>query len=55
MVSSGEDKHVRFFNKMVDVVGLGLHDYNDIIKNPMDLAKNFCQSPLDFASNVRMS
>ena len=29
-------KHAWIFRKPVDAVGLGLHDYNDIIKNPMD-------------------
>ncbi|XP_021903651.1 transcription factor GTE7-like [Carica papaya] len=55
-------KHGYIFNSPVDVVGLGLHDYLDIIKNPMDLgtvksrlAKNFYDSPLDFAADVRLT
>lgn len=55
-------KHGYIFNSPVDVVGLGLHDYYDIIKNPMDLgtikskmAKNLYSSPLDFASDVRLT
>ncbi|XVF44904.1 hypothetical protein PTKIN_Ptkin02bG0160700 [Pterospermum kingtungense] len=55
-------KHGYIFNSPVDVVGLGLHDYYDIIKNPMDLgtvksrmAKNFYRSPLDFAADVRLT
>ncbi|KAK9004548.1 hypothetical protein V6N11_042013 [Hibiscus sabdariffa] len=55
-------KHGYVFNSPVDVVGLGLHDYYTIIKNPMDLgtvksrlAKNFYASPLDFAADVRLT
>ncbi|KAJ4966678.1 hypothetical protein NE237_018527 [Protea cynaroides] len=50
------------FNDPVDVVGMGLHDYNQIIKHPMDLgtvksklSKNIYESPLDFASDVRLT
>ncbi|KAJ6409385.1 hypothetical protein OIU84_008978 [Salix udensis] len=50
------------FNTPVDVVGLQLHDYNDIIKNPMDLgtvksklSKNLYESPRDFAADVRLT
>ncbi|GMJ06797.1 hypothetical protein HRI_004348900 [Hibiscus trionum] len=50
------------FNSPVDVIGLGLHDYYNVIKNPMDLgtiksrmAKNFYGSPLDFAADVRLA
>ncbi|KAK9134198.1 hypothetical protein Syun_013528 [Stephania yunnanensis] len=50
------------FNVPVDVVGMGLHDYNQIIKHPMDLGtvksklgNNLYQSPSDFASDVRLT
>ncbi|XP_019423370.1 PREDICTED: transcription factor GTE7-like isoform X1 [Lupinus angustifolius] len=50
------------FNVPVDVVGLGLHDYYDIIKKPMDLgtvklnlAKNVYSSPSEFAADVRLT
>ncbi|KAJ8769011.1 hypothetical protein K2173_024006 [Erythroxylum novogranatense] len=50
------------FNTPVDVVGLQLHDYYDIIKNPMDLGtvksklgKNLYDSPYDFAADVRLT
>eukprot|EP00268_Persea_americana_P035231 TRINITY_DN34792_c0_g1_i2.p1 TRINITY_DN34792_c0_g1~~TRINITY_DN34792_c0_g1_i2.p1 ORF type:complete len:530 (-),score=104.44 TRINITY_DN34792_c0_g1_i2:2639-4228(-) len=50
------------FNKPVDVVALGLHDYRQIIKQPMDLGtvkskmkKNLYSSPLDFAADVRLT
>lgn len=50
------------FNSPVDVVALGLHDYYQIIKNPMDLGtvksklkKNLYQTPLDFAADVRLT
>ncbi|KAG6652735.1 hypothetical protein I3843_05G027300 [Carya illinoinensis] len=50
------------FNEPVDVVGMGLHDYHDIIKQPMDLGtvksrlgRNLYQSPLDFAADVRLT
>ncbi|PON32576.1 Bromodomain containing protein [Parasponia andersonii] len=55
-------KHPWIFNKPVDVVGMGLHDYHDIIKRPMDLgtvksnlSKNLYASPVDFASDVRLT
>ncbi|KAF8411317.1 hypothetical protein HHK36_003864 [Tetracentron sinense] len=55
-------KHSWIFNVPVDVVGQGLHDYNQIIKYPMDLGtvksklgKNLYASPLDFASDVRLT
>ncbi|XP_057952505.1 transcription factor GTE7-like isoform X2 [Malania oleifera] len=55
-------KHGWVFNTPVDVVGLGLHDYNQIIKHPMDLGtvktklgKDQYASPLDFASDVRLT
>ncbi|EOX98604.1 Global transcription factor group, putative isoform 4 [Theobroma cacao] len=57
-----KQKYGYIFNSPVDVVGMGLHDYYDIIKNPMDLgtvksrmAKNFYGSPLDFAADVRLT
>ncbi|XP_059661449.1 transcription factor GTE4-like [Cornus florida] len=54
-------KHAWVFNKPVDAKSLGLHDYHDIIKNPMDmgtvkskLAKNWYKSPRAFAEDVRL-
>lgn len=51
-----------WFNEPVDVVGMGLHDYYDIIKTPMDLgtvksklAKNLYLSALDFAADVKLT
>ncbi|CAN7113989.1 hypothetical protein BRARA_C00430 [Brassica rapa] len=50
------------FNTPVDVLGLGLHDYHLIVKKPMDLGtvktnleKGFYRSPVDFASDVRLT
>ncbi|CAK9136945.1 unnamed protein product [Ilex paraguariensis] len=50
------------FNKPVDAVALGLHDYHRIIKQPMDLgtvkgnlAKGLFVSPVDFAADVRLT
>lgn len=50
------------FNKPVDVVGLGLHDYYKIVKKPMDLGsvkskleRKGYLSPLEFASDVRLT
>ncbi|KAJ6777372.1 TRANSCRIPTION FACTOR GTE7-LIKE [Salix koriyanagi] len=50
------------FNSPVDVAGMQLHDYYDIIKTPMDLGtvkskltKNFYESPRDFAADVRLT
>jgi len=55
-------KHGWIFNVPVDVVGMGLHDYYDIIKQPMDLgtvksnlSKNVYSTPADFASDVRLT
>ncbi|TXG73202.1 hypothetical protein EZV62_001781 [Acer yangbiense] len=55
-------KHGYIFNSPVDVVGMGLHDYYDIIKNPMDLGtvksklnKILYDSPADFAADVRLT
>lgn len=55
-------KHGWVFNKPVDTVHLGLHDYFDIIKNPMDLgtvktrlSKNWYKSPKEFAEDVRLT
>ncbi|XP_022136729.1 transcription factor GTE7-like isoform X2 [Momordica charantia] len=57
-----KQKFGMIFNKPVDVIGLGLHDYYDIVKHPMDLgtvksklAKNSYESPLDFADDVRLT
>ncbi|KAL0306815.1 UNVERIFIED_CONTAM: Transcription factor GTE4 [Sesamum radiatum] len=55
-------KHGWVFNKPVDAVGLGLHDYFEIIRNPMDLGtvkdrltQNWYKSPLEFAEDVRLT
>lgn len=55
-------KHGYVFNVPVDVEGFKLHDYYDIIKNPMDLGtvksklgKNLYDSPMDFAADVRLT
>ncbi|KAL7087015.1 hypothetical protein ACP275_13G039100 [Erythranthe tilingii] len=55
-------KHGWVFNKPVDAVGLGLHDYFEIIRNPMDLgtvkdrlAQNWYKSPMEFAEDVRLT
>lgn len=49
------------FNTPVDVYALGLHDYHDIIKHPMDLgtiktrlSQNWYKSPKEFAEDVRL-
>lgn len=55
-------KHAFVFSKPVDVQGLKLRDYHQIIKQPMDLGtvksrlnnKEY-QTPLDFASDVRLT
>ncbi|XP_077217387.1 uncharacterized protein LOC143851789 [Tasmannia lanceolata] len=51
------------FNSPVNVVELKLHDYFDIIKNPMDLGTikqklesgAYCSDPLSFAFDVRLT
>ncbi|KAF2296523.1 hypothetical protein GH714_040552 [Hevea brasiliensis] len=55
-------KHAYVFNVPVDVEGMKLHDYYDIIKNPMDLGtvksklgKNLYDLPTDFAVDVRLT
>lgn len=55
-------KHAYIFNVPVDVEGMKLHDYFDIIKNPMDLGtvksklgKGLYDSPMDFAADVRLT
>lgn len=55
-------KHGWVFNKPVDAKALGLHDYFDIIKNPIDLgtvksrlSKNWYNSPREFAEDVRLT
>ncbi|XP_041991581.1 transcription factor GTE4-like isoform X2 [Salvia splendens] len=52
-------KHGWVFNKPVDAVALGLHDYFEIIRNPMDLGtvkgrlnQNWYKSPMEFAEDV---
>ncbi|KAK1568687.1 hypothetical protein Q3G72_027544 [Acer saccharum] len=55
-------KYEYLFNSPVDVVGMDLHNYYDIIKNHMDLGtvksklnKNLYDSPADFAADVRLT
>ncbi|KAL9232456.1 hypothetical protein vseg_007567 [Gypsophila vaccaria] len=55
-------KHGWVFNVPVDVKRLGLHDYFDIIKHPMDLgtvktrlANNWYKTPREFAEDVRLT
>lgn len=55
-------KHGWVFNLPVDAKSLGLHDYFDIIKEPMDLGtvksrlnKNFYTTPVEFAEDVRLT
>ncbi|KAL1555646.1 transcription factor GTE4-like isoform X1 [Salvia divinorum] len=52
-------KHAWVFNKPVDAVALGLHDYFEIIRNPMDLGtvkgrltQRWYKSPTEFAEDV---
>lgn len=54
-------KHGWVFNEPVNVKALGLHDYHDIIKHPMDLgtiktrlSQNWYKSPMEFAEDVRL-
>ncbi|RAL49107.1 hypothetical protein DM860_015098 [Cuscuta australis] len=49
------------FNTPVNANALGLHDYHDIIKHPMDfgtiktrLSRNMYKSPMEFAHDVRL-
>ncbi|KAG1361464.1 putative transcription factor GTE7 [Cocos nucifera] len=51
-----------WFNSLVDVVGMGLHDYFQIIGHPMDLGtmksklnKGLYPSPLEFAADIRLT
>ncbi|KAI3961270.1 hypothetical protein MKX01_006984 [Papaver californicum] len=55
-------KHGYIFNEPVDPIKLMLHDYNSIIRNPMDLGtvneklgKGLYKTPLEFASDVRLT
>ncbi|XAR56486.1 hypothetical protein NMG60_11037000 [Bertholletia excelsa] len=55
-------KYAWVFNKPVDAKALGLRDYHDIIKHPMDLgtiktrlSKNWYKSPREFAEDVRLT
>nr|XP_043624294.1 transcription factor GTE3, chloroplastic-like [Erigeron canadensis] len=55
-------KHSWVFNTPVDPLALGLHDYFDIVKHPMDLGtvksrleKNWYNSPMEFAEDVRLT
>ncbi|KAM1022716.1 hypothetical protein ACFX2I_043608 [Malus domestica] len=57
-----KQKYAWIFNRPVDVVTLGLHDYYDIIKKPMDLgavktnlAKGLYSTPSDFSADVRLT
>ncbi|XP_016468598.2 transcription factor GTE4 [Nicotiana tabacum] len=54
-------KHGWVFNEPVNVEALGLHDYHDIIKHPMDLgtiknrlSQNWYKSPKEFAEDIRL-
>ncbi|XP_073297143.1 transcription factor GTE4-like isoform X2 [Primulina huaijiensis] len=54
-------KHGWVFNTPVDAAGLGLHDYFEIIKKPMDLGtvktrlnQSWYKSPVEFAEDVRL-
>ncbi|KAL2476407.1 Transcription factor GTE4 [Abeliophyllum distichum] len=54
-------KHGWVFNEPVNAKALGLHDYHDIIKHPMDLgtiknrlSQNWYKSPREFAEDVRL-
>ncbi|KAJ8543024.1 hypothetical protein K7X08_005547 [Anisodus acutangulus] len=56
-----KQKHGWVFNEPVNVKALGLHDYHDIIKHPMDLgtiktrlSQNWYKSPREFAEDVRL-
>lgn len=55
-------KHGWVFNEPVNAKALGLHDYHDIIKQPMDLgtiksklSQNLYKSPREFAEDVRLT
>ncbi|KAI8554711.1 hypothetical protein RHMOL_Rhmol05G0119500 [Rhododendron molle] len=55
-------KNSWIFKDPVDAVALGLHDYHEIVKKPMDLgtvrsncAKNVYSSPEEFAADVRLT
>ncbi|ERN00631.1 hypothetical protein AMTRI_Chr04g247610 [Amborella trichopoda] len=55
-------KHGWVFNVPVDVVGMGLHDYYTLVKNPMDLGnaksrlnQSFYSTKLEFAADVRLT
>ncbi|CAH9116583.1 unnamed protein product [Cuscuta epithymum] len=50
------------FKTPVDAAALGLHDYHQIVKNPMDLgtvksnlSKNIYPTPVEFAADVRLT
>ncbi|PIN20875.1 hypothetical protein CDL12_06431 [Handroanthus impetiginosus] len=54
-------KHGWVFNEPVNAKALGLVDYHDIIKHPMDLgtiksrlSQNWYKSPMEFAEDVRL-
>lgn len=55
-------KHGWVFNVPVDAEDLGLHDYHQVIKNPMDLGtvkakleRDAYRTPQEFASDVRLT
>ncbi|XP_074563343.1 LOW QUALITY PROTEIN: transcription factor GTE7-like [Curcuma longa] len=57
-----KNKQSGWFNSPVDVVGMGLHDYFQIIKTPMDLGtvktklnKGLYPSPAEFATDIRLT
>ncbi|XP_074563322.1 transcription factor GTE7-like isoform X2 [Curcuma longa] len=57
-----KNKQSAWFNSPVDVDGMGLHDYFQIIKTPMDLGtvkkklnKGLYTSPAEFAADIRLT
>ncbi|PIA51889.1 hypothetical protein AQUCO_01000040v1 [Aquilegia coerulea] len=55
-------KYSWVFKVPVDAVGMGLHDYHQIIKHPMDLGtvkskldQHMYATPMDFAADVRLT
>ncbi|CAN0917603.1 Transcription factor GTE3, chloroplastic [Linum grandiflorum] len=57
-----KDRGAVWFNKPVDVEGMKLFDYYQVVKNPMDLGTvksnleaGFYEYPSDFASDVRLT
>ncbi|XP_047340372.1 transcription factor GTE7-like [Impatiens glandulifera] len=57
-----KNKHSWVFREPVDALSLGLHDYHQIVKHPMDLgtvkakfSNNAYATPMDFADDVRLT